>query len=121
MTANTAQSYRDYLAQFPSGVFVDEASARIEALQAESRDGADRARAEATENALGLPALARSLIEKRLEALGFNPGETDGVFDNRTRRAIRRFQTSRNQPATGYLDQAAVVALLAGGIIKFGN
>jgi len=118
---NTEQSYSDYLAQFPAGAFADDATARIEALQAEQQGGADRARAEATENALGLPGLARSLIEQRLDALGFKPGKTDGVFDDRTRRAIRRFQKSRNQPATGYLDQAAIVALLAGGIIKFGN
>jgi peptidoglycan hydrolase-like protein with peptidoglycan-binding domain len=120
-TANTEESYRAYLAQFPRGAFAEEAAARTEALRAEAEGGADRARAEATEAALNLPGLARTLIEQRLDALGFRPGEADGVFDERTRRAIRRFQTSRNQPATGYLDQAAVVALLAGGIIKFGN
>jgi peptidoglycan hydrolase-like protein with peptidoglycan-binding domain len=119
--ANTQASYQDYLGQFPRGAFAAEAQARIEALQEETQGGADRARAEAAEAALGLNPLARTLIERRLDGLGLKPGEADGVFDERTRRAIRRFQQSRNQPRTGYLDQAAVVALLAGGIIKFGE
>jgi hypothetical protein len=119
--ANTQASYQDYLGQFPRGAFAAEAQARIEALQEEAQGGADRARAEAAEAALGLNPLARTLIERRLDGLGLKPGEADGVFDERTRRAIRRFQQSRNQPRTGYLDQAAVVALLAGGIIKFGE
>jgi peptidoglycan hydrolase-like protein with peptidoglycan-binding domain len=38
----------------------------------------------------------------------------DGVFDEATRRAIRRFQNARNLPATGYVTRATMARLLAG-------
>lgn len=119
--ADTADAYRAYLAIFPNGAFAAEAQARIEALDATAAEAAARDRAEAAETALGLNALARRLIEERLAALDLNPGETDGVFDDKTRRAIRRFQASRGMEETGYLDQAALVALLAGGVLRMGE
>ena len=115
---NTVKSYRDYLAAFPKGAFADAAQARIDALMAAAGQDADRAKWEATENALGLNAQTRRLIESRLDALGMKPGPVDGTFDDKTRRAIRRFQESRNTPKTGYLDQGTAVALLAGAILK---
>ena len=36
----------------------------------------------------------------------------DGTFDADTRRAIRRFQRSRDLPVTGYVTQATMVHLL---------
>ncbi|MGL6210395.1 MAG: peptidoglycan-binding domain-containing protein, partial [Paracoccaceae bacterium] len=75
----------------------------------------------ATEDALGLSELARTLIEGRLEALELRPGPPDGVFDAETRRAIRRFQKLRNLDVTGYLDQTTMVSLLAGGVLKLGE
>ncbi|MDT8857345.1 peptidoglycan-binding protein [Paracoccaceae bacterium Fryx2] len=111
---NTIAGYRDYLAAFPKGAFAAEAQARIDTLTDEAEAGPDRARYEATEAALGLNDLARSLIERRLDALNLNPGPVDGVFDNQTRRAIRRFQRERGADATGYLDQVTTVALLSG-------
>ncbi|MDN5787307.1 peptidoglycan-binding domain-containing protein [Pseudorhodobacter sp.] len=122
-TANSIASYQDYLAQFPKGAFAPEATARIEAMQPGGGrlDEAARAQAEAAENALGLNGFTRQLIEERLTGLGFDAGQADGEFDNKTRRAIRRFQKSRNQQVTGYIDQASIVALLAGGLIKMGN
>ncbi|MGC5198628.1 peptidoglycan-binding domain-containing protein, partial [Aphanothece microscopica] len=72
-------------------------------------------------DALNLNGLARNLIEQRLDNLGFRPGAVDGVFDDRTRRAIRRFQDSRGMEETGYLDQASMVALLAGGVLRMGE
>ncbi|QYK42450.1 MAG: peptidoglycan-binding protein [Paracoccaceae bacterium] len=119
--ADTVRAYREYLAAFPRGAFTAEAQARIEALQTPALSDADRARAEAAEQALNLGGLARNLIEQRLEALGFAPGQVDGTFDERTRRAIRRFQASRGLPETGYLDQTAMVGLLAGGVLQLGD
>jgi peptidoglycan hydrolase-like protein with peptidoglycan-binding domain len=119
--AQSVAAYRGYLAEFPQGAFAAEAEARIAELEAEAAGGPDRARAEAAEAALGLNALARRLIERRLEGLGYDPGEVDGQFDDRARRAIRRFQAARDLAATGYVDQPTMVALLAGGIVPFGE
>lgn len=117
-TADTILSYQEYLTAFPAGAFAPEANARIEALTTDASNDADRQTWAATEDALGLSQLARTLIEGRLEALGFRPGRPDGVFDDQTRRAIRRFQALRNLDATGYLDQTTMVSLLAGGALR---
>jgi peptidoglycan hydrolase-like protein with peptidoglycan-binding domain len=119
--ADTVDAYRAYLAIFPNGAFAAEAQARIDALDGDAAGEAARAKAEAAEQALGLNDLARKLIEERLAALDLKPGEPDGVFDDRTRRAIRRFQSSRGMAETGYLDQAAMVGLLAGGVLRLGE
>ncbi len=119
--ADSMDAYRAYLAIFPNGSFAAEAQARIDALDTDAADEADRAKAEAAEQALGLNDLARKLIEERLAALDLKPGEPDGVFDDKTRRAIRRFQSSRGMAETGYLDQAAMVGLLAGGVLRMGE
>jgi peptidoglycan hydrolase-like protein with peptidoglycan-binding domain len=117
---NTSDSYTEYLTQFPQGAFVAEAQTRIAAAQeAEGVGdrGEARAAAQAAEDALGLNPLTRRLIEERLAGLGFDPGTADGEFDDKTRRAIRRFQKARGQEVTGYIDQTGIVALLAGAII----
>jgi peptidoglycan hydrolase-like protein with peptidoglycan-binding domain len=119
--ADSPAAYLNYLAAYPRGAFVADARARIEALENPGLSEADRARAEAAEGALRLNGLARNLIEQRLDALGTRPGDVDGVFDDRTRRAIRRFQASRGLPETGYLDQTVMVALLAGGVLRMGE
>ncbi|HSF64263.1 MAG TPA: peptidoglycan-binding domain-containing protein, partial [Paracoccaceae bacterium] len=121
VAADTVAAYRDYLAAQPQGAFADDARLRIEDLEAEAAGQGDRERAKAAEDALNLNGLARNLIEQRLENLGFRPGTVDGVFDDRTRRAIRRFQDSRGMAETGYLDQASMVALLAGGVLRMGE
>ena len=120
--ANSIAGYNAYLTQFPGGAFVAEAQARIAAAQ-EAAGGGDRnlAAAKAAEEALGLNPITRRLIEQRLTALGFDPGPADGVFDEKTRRAIRRFQKARGQKVTGFIDQGSIVALLAGAVFKSGN
>ena len=114
-------SYSDYLAAFPEGAFIAEAQARIDALTQDARGDADREGAEAAEAGLNLGAPARQLIEARLEALSLRPGPADGVFDDQTRRAVRRFQALRDLPGTGFLDQATMVSLLADGLLQFGD
>ena len=119
--ADTPEAFRAYLAAWPDGAFVAQAQARIERLTESALGAEDRARAEAAEAELNLNPLARTLIEQRLAALDLRPGEADGTFDDRTRRAIRRFQTARGIFETGYLDQTSMVALLAGGVLNLGD
>ena len=53
-----------------------------------------------------------SLLEKRLRFLGFEVGQEDGVFDNRTRSGIKGYQASRGLGDTGYFDRQTVVTLV---------
>ncbi|MYN68508.1 MAG: SUMF1/EgtB/PvdO family nonheme iron enzyme [Acidobacteria bacterium] len=69
------------------------------------------------EEQLGLDYSARRRIQQGLVSEGLDPGTPDGLFGPRTRAAIRRWQTSRGAPSTGYLDGASAEALesAAGG------
>ena len=108
---DTAASYGIYLRAFPDGAFAEEAKARIDALNEEGSDAVTAAKA--GEKALGLNEDSRLLVERRLEALGLEPGKVDGKFNKTTRKAIRRFQKARNLQVTGYLNEATVVRMLA--------
>lgn len=106
---NTANAYERYLVESPNGAFREEAQARIVALQRES-EFSDAARAEA---AMNLSTGSRRIIESRLDSLGLRPGPVDGVFDEETRRAIRRYQAARNLPESGYVSDPMMVQLMA--------
>lgn len=110
--------YRVYLQRFPNGVFSNEAEARIAAIEEADRNAALLAQARAQEEALRLNPITRQLVERRLNALGLKPGRVDGDFDERTRRAIRRFQDGRRLQVTGYLNEPTMVRLLTGGILS---
>ena len=69
----------------------------------------------AAEAALELSRAERRQIQKSLAAAGFEPGPADGLFGRATRAAIRKWQASRGEAATGYLDADAAKALLAAG------
>ncbi|MCY4137691.1 MAG: peptidoglycan-binding domain-containing protein [Rhodobacteraceae bacterium] len=71
--------------------------------------------AEKTEASMGLDRAQRRGIQFRLRALGFNPDSPDGLFGPRTRQAIGRWQSSRGEPATGYLDANTPRTLLETG------
>lgn len=119
--ANTVAAFRAYLSEYPQGAFAEQARARIEALTQNGQTDADRRRAQEAEAALGLSEGARRMIETRLAALNLNPGPADGTFTAETRRAIRRYQGTRNLPTTGFLDQNTVVSLLAGSVLPLGD
>ena len=57
----------------------------------------------------------RILVQRSLSNLGFEPGRADGVFDERTRGAIRSWQSSRGDKATGWLTREQVGALVTEG------
>ena len=63
------------------------------------------------EEALGLDRTARRQIQEGLRSAGFEPGGADGLFGPRTRAAIRNWQSSRGDRATGYLDDPTAEAL----------
>lgn len=118
-----------YLEQFPGGMF--EALARnwlrriekaeqTEALQATALPAGPAQEAPAAasptpksvEAALRLTQAQRVSIQRRLAALGFDVGAADGKFGPRTRAGIGRWQSSRAEVATGYLDAGASASLL---------
>ena len=110
--ADSAAAYKDYIARHPDGAFVEEARQKLADAAAGQADQSARDEAERIENGLGLNGVTRSIIEQRLAALGLKPGPADGVFDDDTRRAIRRYQRARGLPVTGYLTQQTVARIL---------
>ena len=114
--ANTIRAYRDYLELAPGGAFRDEAEARIAELSQERQERDANSAAAREEQALNLSPRTKQIIESRLESLGLRPGRVDGVLDEDSRRAIRRYQAARNLPETGYLSEAVVVRLLADSV-----
>ncbi len=67
------------------------------------------------EAALGLDRAERRRVQQGLTAAGFNPGLADGLFGEGTRSALRGWQASRGEAATGYLDAESAKTLLALG------
>ncbi len=109
---NTAADYQRYLDRYPSGLFADNAKARIADLTAEDTDAVIAA-AKIEETRVVSNGVLRLLVENRLAAAGQDPGAIDGRFDKTTRRAIRRFQRDQGLPVTGFVTQATMVRLLA--------
>ncbi|MEM6385938.1 MAG: peptidoglycan-binding protein [Pseudomonadota bacterium] len=106
---NTPGAYERYLVESPAGAFREEAQARIVELQRQQQfSGAAR-----EEAAMNMNQATRRIIEARLNGLGLRPGAVDGVFDGDTRRAIRRYQSARNLPESGYVSDPMMVQLMA--------
>lgn len=112
-SAGTAVAYRQYLQEYPSGAFASTAQGRLDQLDGAVRDQELIRRARADESRVAGNSIARILVEKKLQALGLKPGRVDGKFDEKTRRAVRKFQRARQIPATGYVTQRTIVQLLA--------
>jgi peptidoglycan hydrolase-like protein with peptidoglycan-binding domain len=111
---DTRAAYEDYLAAWPDGVFADQARARIDRMRGPDVSDDEIARARAQEERLQLSGVRAQLLELRLRDLGLSPGPLDGVIDDRTRTALRSYQTDQGIAPTGYLDQATLVRLMAG-------
>ncbi|MBX3729232.1 MAG: carboxypeptidase regulatory-like domain-containing protein [Candidatus Sumerlaeia bacterium] len=50
-------------------------------------------------------------VQRRLQALGFEPGPIDGLMGPMTANAVRQFQTAHGLPVTGQPDEATVAKL----------
>jgi peptidoglycan hydrolase-like protein with peptidoglycan-binding domain len=118
VSVDTGAAYEGYLQANPEGAFVAQAKARISELKFANQNKAALDAAKRNEERLGMSAGTRRLMEDRLEKLGLEPGPADGVFDDKTRRAIRRYQEARRLQVTGYLNQATVVRLLADSVLR---
>ncbi|WP_113911829.1 lytic murein transglycosylase [Roseovarius dicentrarchi] len=62
-------------------------------------------------DANGLTKQDRITLQQRLTAAGFDTGGADGVIGSKTEDAIRAYQSSRGQPATGVPSQTLLSAL----------
>ncbi len=69
----------------------------------------------AVEAGLGLTRAERRQVQQGLTAAGFSPELADGLFGEGTRSALREWQASQGEAATGYLDAESARILLALG------
>lgn len=61
--------------------------------------------------------LAQDIVQQaqaNLKIAGFDPGRVDGVFDEQTASAVRRFQVANSLPPSGLLDEPTRNVLLPG-------
>ncbi|MCH2094654.1 MAG: peptidoglycan-binding protein [Rhodobacteraceae bacterium] len=113
-TANSIAGYERYLSRYPRGNFAETARQRIKALKDEiAQRERFRAAAAAEKSIISGGAMAL-IVETRLAQLGYQPGNVDGVFDEKTRRAIRQYQRAVKIDPTGYIGQRTLVLLLSG-------
>ena len=112
--------FQAYLTQFPSGTFTALARNNIERLKSatEEQKVPDRTQVAAItqasiESSLELSRSERRKVQKGLAVAGFDPGAADGLFGQRTRVAIGRWQLSSGSDKTGYLDAKSAKVLIA--------
>ena len=112
---NTVRAFSQIIERFPGTLFATLAEEQIAQLEgaAAASAVADRPSPETAERALGLARGDRKRIQAALVAAGLDPGEPDGLFGQRTRAAIKRWQSLRAMAITGYLDADTAKALLA--------
>jgi hypothetical protein len=61
--------------------------------------------------------MARDMIQlaqSQLKVAGYDPGRVDGIFDQRTSDALRRYQAAKGLPVSGLLDEPTRRDLWAG-------
>ncbi|MGH1353647.1 MAG: peptidoglycan-binding protein [Thalassovita sp.] len=111
-SADTIAAYRDFLRRFPNSQYQTAVQERIAELEEEGRNREAIERDKAQEAMFVRSSATRLLIEKGLQARGYQPGVLDGKFDKKARRAIRKFQRANGLAATGYVSQKTMLMLL---------
>lgn len=106
------KAYRDYLGEYPEGIYRDQALARLDAIENAERRKAMNAKNRKIEQALELSKEDRLSVEQRLRILGFETGPQDGKLDQNARSAIKGYQASRGLEDTGFLNRRTVVTLV---------
>jgi peptidoglycan hydrolase-like protein with peptidoglycan-binding domain len=111
---DTLGSYQGFLNRFPKSQFAGAARDRMAELQdmLANREALDRARSE--EDMIIDNEVTRVLIERRLASLDLlDERQADGMFNDKTRRALRQFQRLMNLPPSGYVTRMTLINLLA--------
>jgi uncharacterized caspase-like protein len=121
--SNKPEELNAYLTSYPNGQFKSLALARIAAIEngpstttRNLTSGIDQATFteeanQVTEDQIGLDKGQRRDVQRRLNGLGFDTKVT-GVFNDDTRTVIKRWQTARGYPVSGYLNKLQHKALL---------
>lgn len=102
-SADSVEAYRNYVARYPTGRFVDEAEQQIEAILAEPNRAA-----RLTEEALGLNRTQRRTVQSQLTLLNYNTRGVDGIFGPGSRGAITNWQQTNGFPQTSYLSREQI-------------
>ena len=115
-----AADLQAYLDRYPEGIYAVLARNRLRRLTASGEPTAPQLPSsplspELVEVGLELSRADRRLIQLGLTAEGFDAGPADGLFGRTTRGAISRWQVSRGEEATGYLDVESARSLQASG------
>jgi uncharacterized caspase-like protein len=122
--SNKPEELNAYLTAYPNGQFKALALARLAAIKSGASTatrtlnaGVDPATftdeaTQVTEDQIGLDKNKRRDVQRRLTALGFDTKLT-GVFNDETRSVLKRWQTARGYPSSGYLNKNQHKALLA--------
>lgn len=122
--SNKPEELNAYLSAYPNGQFKALALARLAAIKSGASTatrtlnaGVDPATftdeaTQVTEDQIGLDKNKRRDVQRRLTALGFDTKLT-GVFNDETRSVLKRWQTARGYPSSGYLNKNQHKALLA--------
>jgi len=96
--ANTADSYRTFIFEYPDSPYIDTARARLDEIE---RDPLRLAEIE--EAGLNLTRNERRAIQRNLTLLGFNTRGVDGIFGPGSRGAIRNWQQENGYAQTSFL------------------
>jgi len=96
--ADTVEAYRNYVARYPRGRFINDAESHIEEILAEPNRSARLA-----EEALNLNRAARREIQANLTLLNYNTRGVDGIFGSGSRGAILNWQQTNGFPQSSYL------------------
>ncbi|QOZ09518.1 caspase family protein [Bradyrhizobium sp. CCBAU 51765] len=122
--SNKPEELNAYLTAYPNGQFKALALARLAAIKSGASTatrtlnaGVDPATftdeaTQVTEDQIGLDKNKRRDVQRRLTALGFDTKQT-GIFNDETRSVLKRWQTARGYPSSGYLNKNQHKALLA--------
>ena len=61
--------------------------------------------------------MARDMVQQaqlHLKMAGFDPGRADGIFDDKTSGAVRKYQALRGIPVSGLLDEPTRLVMFPG-------